>query len=136
MGIALQQLAGVGGQLEGLEQLRDLALLLGERHGVNIAHEAHKFPAGQLGINEGLVGDVGHGALGVQRPLAHVEAGHPDGAGGGAHDAREDLDGGGLARAVGAQEAEDLARLHLKAEPVDGPEGAEILGEVVDFYHG
>ena len=41
----------------------------------------------------------------------------------------------GLARAVRAEKAENLASFHLEAHIVDGGEGAVALGEVLDLDH-
>ena len=56
----------------------------------------------------------------------------PDGAQQAAHHA----DGRGLAGAVGAQEAEDLALLDVERDAVDGREVAEALGEAVELDRG
>ena len=49
----------------------------------------------------------------------HVEAGDAGAAGVGAGEGGEDADGGALARAVGAEQAEDGARLDLEVEAVE-----------------
>lgn len=55
-------------------------------------------------------------------------------AGGGSVIAGEDAHGGGLARSVWAEEADDLPFLYLEADAVDGVEFAEAFVELVDFY--
>ena len=42
-------------------------------------------------------------------------------------------DGGGFARAVGAEEAEDLAALDVQVDMIHGDEAAEAFHQVVDF---
>ncbi len=46
------------------------------------------------------------------------------------------LDGGGLAGAVGTQQAEDLALLHRQADILHGFQVAEGFAEVADFKAG
>ena len=54
-------------------------------------------------------------------------------AGGGLVEPLEDLDGGGLAGAVGAEQAEALAAAHDEVEAVDGDDVAVALDEAVHF---
>src|SRR5713101_9935637 len=51
------------------------------------------------------------------------------------HVPRDDPHRGGLARAVGSQEAQDLTALGLEGNVLDGDETAIRLGEVFNFYH-
>src|SRR4029453_11291851 len=51
-------------------------------------------------------------------------------AGGGLGEAGEDAEQGGLARAVGAEEAEQLALLDREADAVQGRDGAVALAEI------
>src|ERR1039458_3287658 len=46
--------------------------------------------------------------------------------------ALEDLDDGGLARAVGTEQAKDLARLHAEADPAHGMQRAVRLAQLLD----
>jgi hypothetical protein len=48
--------------------------------------------------------------------------------------APNDLQRGGLAGAVGPEDPEELAALHLEADPVDGPDGAVRLPQVTHGY--
>ena len=70
--------------------------------------------------------------------MDHRDAAAVDGAfaGGGAEERGEEADGGALARAVGADEAEHLAGADLEVQVRDGDEFAVDLGEVVEFDHG
>ena len=54
---------------------------------------------------------------------------------GGSVEADHHAHGGGLAGAVGAEEAGDLPLADLEAEPVDGDGGSVALGDVVDLDH-
>ena len=61
-----------------------------------------------------------------------VEAGHPGRAFGGVGQGAEDLDGGGLARAVGPEEAEGLARPHVQVDAGHGLDLLEALDQSPD----
>src|SRR5690606_23461180 len=58
------------------------------------------------------------------------------GAAGGGEEAGDHFHGCGLARAVGAEEAEDFAALDGETHAVDGGEGSEALDELTDVDHG
>jgi hypothetical protein len=73
--------------------------------------------------------DVVDGVVQLHVPAA-AERGRPVGDG---HQAEEHAKGGGLARAVGPEEARDPARRHLEAEVIDSPEGPELLAEPLDL---
>ena len=47
----------------------------------------------------------------------------------------QDTQGRRLARAVGAQEADDLALLNVEADLVNRPNDSEPFGQVLDSYH-
>ena len=49
--------------------------------------------------------------------------------------AAQHAEGGGLAGAVGPEQAEDLAAAHLEVDVVDGGEGAEFLDQLLDLDH-
>ena len=66
--------------------------------------------------------------------LGHdVVAGDGGGAGGGGDEARKHAHGGGLAGAVGAEEAEDLALVEAEGDIVHRGEAAEPLGQARDL---
>ena len=88
---------------------------------------------GQVVVEAEALGHVADAPLHVLRLAAHVEAEHARPARGGGEQAAEHADGGGLARAVAAQQAEHLAFPHGEAEVVDGGEGAEALDQPVDL---
>jgi len=68
----------------------------------------------------------------LRRPV--VEA---DGAGCGPDYAADDIEQGGLAGAVGSNEAVNRARFYLQADPVEGPNAAKIPGNGLDLQeHG
>src|SRR5262249_48739099 len=63
------------------------------------------------------------------------QAADADGSRGGEEQAAQQLDGGGLAGAVGAEEGEQLARLDAQAQGIDRQLVAVLLGDVVEFDH-
>jgi hypothetical protein len=89
-------------------------------------------------VNEAaLQGDVlveaavfGHIADALFRVLGHGAAEDGDGAAVGFKDVEEHTDSGGLAGAVGTQEAEDLAGADLEGDIFDGLGFAEAFGDV------
>ena len=88
------------------------------------ADELEVFEAGEMGVDVGLLGDVAEGgavgleivadALAFKEHLAVV----------GLEEAGDDLDGGGLAGAVGADVADDFAGTDGEVDVVDGGEAA------------
>ena len=58
-----------------------------------------------------------------------VAAEHADASAGARAQSLEDFDGGGLAGAVGAEQAEDFAGAHFEIDALDGREAAVALGE-------
>ncbi len=64
---------------------------------------------------------------------AQVDAGDAQRAAGRRQQAAEHAEGGRLAGAVGAEQAEDLAGLDLEADVVDGGEGAELAHQIADL---
>ena len=64
-----------------------------------------------------------------------IEAVELNGAAGGPEQRGQHLDGGGLARAVGAEEGKDLALRHIKRNIVDGGKRAKRLHQVPNPNH-
>ena len=69
----------------------------------------------------------------LRRGVPDLGALEPDRAGVGAVDAGDDVEQRGLARAVGADEAQDLAPLDREIDPVERGHAAEFLGEPAHF---
>jgi hypothetical protein len=86
-------------------------------------------PAGQVGPQLDVAGDVGEAAVQCDGVVPGIAAEQPGGPGVGAQQTQQNTDGGGLARAVGAEEAVDLAGLHREVESVQGPGLAEGLDQ-------
>ena len=76
--------------------------------------EAEELAAGELVVDEGPVGDEPEARLGLERLRVDVDAAHLDRAARRPEDPGDHPDGGGLAGAVRAQQAEQLAPGHLE----------------------
>mgnify|MGYP000471954893 CR=1 FL=1 len=85
-----------------------------------------------LGVQAPFLGHVADAAAGVG-----VEGGAPPGhrAGVGGEHAHDDAHGGGLPRAVGADEADELIVSHGQGEGVEGLDAPESFGQMTDFQH-
>jgi hypothetical protein len=122
--VALRQVAD-----QALADVGESAVLLGRGHraGAQLAGDAVQpgairqvFVDGELRIHRRLLGQVAEVLLGRLRRLAQVDAGDRDEARAGREAAGEHLHRGGLAGAVGAEQAEDLALLQGEVEAGDG----------------
>jgi hypothetical protein len=82
--------------------------------------EIEVLPDRQAPIERVRLGDHADPRLGGRWVRDDVDAGHDRRARRGDHARRQHPDGGGLAGAVRAEEAEDLARSDLQVERVDG----------------
>ena len=97
--------------------------------------EAEKAVHRHVRVGGRVLGQVADEFLGRDGILQHVMAADGDAAGRGRDEAREHAHGGGLARAVGPEEAEDLAPFERERDPGHGPFRAEMFFQVFDFYH-
>jgi hypothetical protein len=116
---------GGGGLLRGLGEVEALQqfggdpapLLLGQV--VQVRHEEHVLLAGDQAVDGGeLPGDADRGAHGL-RVGGQVVTADPQVAGVGGDEGGEDLDGGGLAGAVRAEQGEDGAGRHRQVDAVE-----------------
>lgn len=83
----------------------------------------------EIGIEPEALAHVGQMVAHPRGIGGHVHPGHPHLSGVGGHDPGQDSQGGGLAGAVRAHQAEDLAVGHLQVESVQGGEVAEAPGQ-------
>src|SRR6266536_3597248 len=121
-------------QPEALQQPADPRLQLAAADAVQAALERQVLAAGGLQVDPGALGHAADGPAHAVGPLDHVDAGHAGGAGVRAAQRGEDLDGGGLAGAVGTEQAEHCPRLHGEAEAPQGADVARIgLDQVLDL---
>ena len=89
---------------------------------------------GQRPVRREQLRHVADGAAHEPRVVSDVVAGHGSVAGSGRQQRDQHLDGRGLARAVGPEEAEDFARPDVKAQGVDGRQGVEAPGQLASGY--
>ena len=122
-------------QPDHFEQFGAAGAELGGGQTVQLAEEGEILNCGELVIQrDGLRGDADESAHGgIGRRAAAVEI---DLAGGGREQTDGHVDGGGLSRAVGAEEAEDAAARDVQRETVHRDDRAELLAEIAEREHG
>jgi hypothetical protein len=131
--------AGVGpshaargvGQAELLEELVDPAVEIASAHPLQVPLQLHVLPAGQVAVHAGALRHDADRAAYLARLPEHVPARHARPALVGVRERGEHLDGGGLARAVGAEQAEHCALLDGKGQTVERADVAVVLGEAL-----
>ena len=133
--VRLGELVLPGRQVEQLEQLVHAALDGRALLAVQRRDEAQELGAGELVVDERAVGDEAHPRLRLARLPLQVVAADLDHAARRLEDAGDHAQRRRLAGAVGAEEAEQLARRHLEIDAVDGGEAAVALGQVRETYH-
>jgi len=121
-------------QPHALEQLAAAAFAVGAAQPVQRALQAHVLAAGQVGVERGLL-QRGADRAAHRRALARdVQPGHARAAGGRRQQRRQHQHGRRLARAVGAEEAIDLAGRHPQIDAVDRAHAAlEVADQAVDL---
>jgi hypothetical protein len=100
---------------------------------VGAAEEREVFAHREVAVQRELLRDVADALAGLRARMPQVDAGHAQLAAAGGQQAAEHAEGGGLARAVGAEQAEDLAAPHREAGAGHGGEIAEAAHEVFHF---
>ncbi len=103
----------------------------GRRHALEAGEVAQGFRAAELRVEGHVLRQVAELAARLQAPRIVAEDPHAAFAGG--QQAEDQLDGGGLAGAVVAEQAEHLAGLQAQVEPAQGGEGAVAQGRAVDL---
>ena len=118
-GVAAHLAVGGLREADAGQQLAGAALALRAADAVQRGLEPHVLGAGEEGVERRLLeGGADRGAH--RGALAHyVMPAHPRRARGGRQQRGEHVDRRGLARAVGSEEAVDLAGLHPQVDPVD-----------------
>ena len=117
-----------------LADLTDVGLA-GKLAALQLVVEAQVLVHRHVQVEGGLLGEVADLLFGVQGIPQHVDARHADPPRRGGEVAREDVHGGGLTRAVGAQEADDLALADGEADVVHGAVGAVVFDQMLDLNH-
>jgi hypothetical protein len=92
-------------------------------------------PAGQVGVEPGPFHQRADLGQHRSRRAGHGPAEHLDAPGGGEHQAEQHAHGGGLAGAVGAEEAEQVALADLQVDAVHGDDAAVPLGQPLGADH-
>ena len=137
---AAGQQLGDGGAAVGEARHAQHVLLAFRAHvfgdAVNPAEEVDVLFHGEIVVERELLRHVADVLADLFGILGDVEAGHGAPAGGGRQQPAEHADDGGFAGAVGTQETEDLALVHLEGDVIDGHEIAEGLDQVADFEGG
>ena len=114
----LEQLVGAGGDLRR-RQVRQLA------------HQREVLATGEVLVDRGVLAGEADAPSHPLRVLAHVDAEHAGGSPVGLEQGGEHPHGRGLARAVGPEQAEDLAFGHLERDPFHRLDIAEALHQFV-----
>src|SRR5207253_2445753 len=123
-------------QVEEFDDIVDaLAGALG-RHAVEVRGELEELAAGELVVEEGLIGNVADELPGLVALGSQVVTADANTAAGGNQQAAEYFDGGGLAGAVGAETGEEFASRHTERQIADGEFVAEALRHSFEFDHG
>ena len=122
-------LVGRVGQPDALEQRVDAVLGHVRVHAVEPARVAQVLAAGHAAVEADGVGQVADVALDLERACARIDAQHARRAAGRLGQAEQHQDRRRLARAVGPEQAEDLALVDRQVELVDRRELAVLLGQ-------
>src|SRR5215210_1307982 len=101
---------------------------------IRLAEVPDRLPDGHTRVEAAALEHYAHALLQVAVAGGGVVSKHPHVASRAAPVALEDLDGGGLAGTVRAEEAEDLAALHLERQPAHGLHGPIGLVQIGDLY--
>ncbi|AMR81727.1 hypothetical protein A2G96_28600 [Cupriavidus nantongensis] len=117
---AVQQRGGVGARQRN------------PRHRAEIVQVLH---AGQIGVQRDILRQVGHAPPDRHRIVRRRQPVHAHHAAGRRDKAQDRVDGGGLARAVAAQQGIDAARGHAKLQAVDHATAVAQDHQVTDFKH-
>ena len=107
---------GEGVQVEGLHHAGDLVRQLGPVEPVQAAEVLERLARGQARVEAGGAREEAQALADLEGRLHDVVSRDPGGPCGGREDRGQHAQGGGLARAVGAEQTHDLARLALEVE--------------------
>ena len=100
------------------------------------AGELEVFEAGEVAVEVRFFGDVAEMVFEAGGVIADVLAVEENPTLGGVQEAGHHFHGGGLAGAVGAEIAGDLAWAHGEGDMVDDGLAAKSLGQIADLEHG
>ena len=129
VGVVGDQLFGFAGEAHELEELGGSVVGGGEIEAIHAADEAEVFGCGEATEESEAFGHDADLALDLDGVGDGVKTEDLNRARGGGEQAGEHLDGGGLACAVGTEEAEELAGGDREVDILNGGEVAETAGE-------
>ncbi len=131
----LDHLAAHAVEAAGVDDLADAAAGVAVAEALELGAEFQVFPDAHVLVERDVFRHVADFAAGLDGLAEDVEAGDGGGAGGGRQVAGEHPQGGGFARAVGAEEADDFAAGHGKGDAADRFVAGVSFGELRDFDH-
>ena len=134
-GQGFRLLAEPGAEGERLHHGVDARLLLATEQAVDAGEERQVLGHGELLVEGELLGHVAEVLTRRRGAAGQIDAGHQRLSAARAQQAALHLEGGGLARAVGAEQAEDLPPAHREADVVGGGEIPEPFGEAARLDH-
>ncbi|MNT37210.1 hypothetical protein D3C72_1733370 [compost metagenome] len=129
------QLLAAVGQPVALQQFLDALARCAAVQVLDGGEEFQVFVHRQVLVEGELLRHVADAPLQGFGVVGDLAAEHFDLAGAGQQQAAEHADGGGLAAAIGAEEAEHLGAVDVQVQPVDGGELAEALGQAACADH-
>src|SRR5262249_39994052 len=133
---ALDRFLGAVEQAGELQNLVDALAQIGAAQALRTAPVRKILVSGKIVIERDLLRHDAHAAPRLDTVLHHGGA-HPANAPGGGRKQRRDAsDGGGLAGAVGTQQAENLARPRSEGYVAYRHKVAVLFAELLDFDHG
>src|SRR5450759_2425590 len=133
--VALDQLVGPFLQIEQRHQLATAVLDLVAILAVQSRHEAEEFRAGQLFVDERTVGNETQLRFCGERILGEIDSREVNGARRWLENSRDHAKSRRLARAIGAQESEQLTVGHGEINGINGCERAVFLGQTLELNH-
>jgi hypothetical protein len=111
------------------------ALRVGGAEAADFGDEAKEFLDGHLRVGGRALGQVAEFALHGDGVGGDIDAVHGGGAGVGAQEAGDQLHRRGLAGAIGAEEAQDVAAFDGESDTVHSANGAESFNQAFNFDH-
>ncbi len=135
MAVALDQLVGPFLEIEQRHQLATAVLDLVAILSVQASHEAEKLGPGQLFVDERAVGNEAQLRFRGERILSEIDSREMDAPRRRLENSRDHAKRRRLARAIGAQESEQLAVGNGQINGINGRERAVFFGEASQFYH-
>ena len=136
-GVAAHLAVGGVSQAHALDQVVAAAAALGLGQAVQRGLKAHVLARGEVVVQRGLLQRRSDVLAHLRAVLAHLVARHPRRARGGRQQGGEHVNRGGLPGAIGAEEAVDLARVHVEVHAVYGSRALLVLlNEVFDLDGG